>query len=308
MIPNILVMSLMLAAVVIGWLGVVRLTRTVRQTSLQAAAWWSVWSQLTLTVAAIASVAKSRLGQGLFDQIGYFAAVSALCPFIAVLGARRGRLVDWSLFVVLPLVVVLEWPALAQWSATWQGKPLELELPSLLGYSVVMLMGAGNFIGTRFTWAAAAWIAGWLGTVWNFGHGSDSRSLTSAFGLSMTIVFWVLGAAAVRKPSAARAWVKIWADFRDHFGSVWALRLLARVNEVAQRDRWPWLLTPDGWKPNAASGSASENAPDSDPRVVQTFRWQLKPFVDAEWIDAHWRADPTVSATATPPGLSDASH
>src|SRR5439155_6530825 len=135
--------------------GVFRLMRTVRHTSLTAAAWWSAWSHSTLTVATIGTIAKNLVPPGIVDQLWYLTAVSALCPPVAVLGARRGRAVDWSLFVLLPLIVVLEWPAVAQWSRNWSGQRLELESPSLMAYVLVLAMAAGNFANTRWEWPSA---------------------------------------------------------------------------------------------------------------------------------------------------------
>ena len=60
--------------------------------------------------------------------------------------------------------------------------------------------------------------------------------------------------------------------------------LMTRVNEVAQRDQWPWSLTTDGFR-LVSLGMEYPGEPTSDPRVDQTMRWLLKQFVDAEWID-----------------------
>ena len=88
-----LVVTMMALTVGVGWFGIVRLRRACRQTSLVAAGWWSLWVQATLTIAAIGTIAKDRVGPGVVDQLWYLSAVSHLCPLIAVLGARRGRIV-----------------------------------------------------------------------------------------------------------------------------------------------------------------------------------------------------------------------
>lgn len=83
---DVLVAAMLTQAVVVGWIGVVRLTRSVRHTSLTTAAAWATWFQATLTVTTIATIAKSRVPPGVLDQLWYLTAVSALCPFVAVLG------------------------------------------------------------------------------------------------------------------------------------------------------------------------------------------------------------------------------
>ena len=124
---ELLVAAMLIQAVAFGWYGVLRLMRSVRRTSLTSAAAWAAWFQVTLTVTTIATLAKSQVPLGIVDQLWFLTAVSALCPLVAVLGARRGRLLEWSAFIVLPVIVVLEWPALAQLTRCWHGQRLDLE-------------------------------------------------------------------------------------------------------------------------------------------------------------------------------------
>lgn len=284
---DVLVAAMLTLAVAVGWLGVVRLTRSVRHTSLTAAAAWAAWFQATLTATTIATVAKSRVSLGILDQLWYLTAVSALCPFVAVLGARRGRLLEWSAFIVLPLIIVLEWPALAQVVRCWNGQRLDLELPTLFGYAVVMVMGTGNFLGTRFTWPVIAFAGGWAAVVF-LSHSSIENSWMRrdpAFFVSLTqFCFWQWAFHFGNQGKlVASDWKRVCFDFRDSFGVVWSARLTSRVNEVAQREQWPWTLTANGFEPVSNVGQPTSD-PDADPRVNHTFRWLLKPFVDPEWI------------------------
>lgn len=286
--PAFLLETMLTTTVVIGWFGIFRLTRMVHQTSLLAAARWGIWSQVTLTVATTATIARDRLNPGILDLVWYMSAVSALCPFVAVLGARRARALDWSLFVLLPLLVVLQWPAIAQWRRCWNGQSLELETPTMIGFALVLLMGSGNFIGTRLTRPAIIWIATWGLIVWTFGPSVGqnrlSRDAVYSFLSISQLVFWVAVAKAALRPSMATGMDRVWQDFRNSFGTVWAFRLMTRVNEIAQRDQWPWLLTNDGLRLSSL-GSPYAGDPADDPRVDQAFRWLLKQFVEPEWID-----------------------
>lgn len=285
---DVLVAAMLIQACAVGWFGVIRLTRTVRLTSLTAAANWAVWFQATLTVTTIATLFKSRVSPGVLDQLWYLTAVSALCPFVAVLGARRSRLLEWSLFIVLPLIVVLEWPALAQLTRCLHGQRLELETPTLLGYAVVLLMGVGHFVGTRFTLPAIAFVVGWLGIVFRFHNSLEFvwRQRDPDFFVSVAqFTFWQWAFHASKKQSSVpNGWTRVVLDYRDHFGVVWSTRLTSRINEVAQREKWPCVLTTTGLMPVSANDQASDNS-STDPRVDHAFRWLLKPFVDPEWID-----------------------
>lgn len=301
--PDLLVALMLSLAVAVGWMGVIRLTRGVRHTSLTAAAVWAIWFQVTLTVTTVATLAKGRVPLGILDQLWYLTAVSALCPFVAVLGARRGRLLEWSLFIVLPLIVVLEWPALAQWRPCWNGQRLELESPAVIAYAFLLLMSGAVVCGLdRATLALSFWICTWLAVVstrWtllNFNQGDDDVILALApCGL---IVFWILAMIAMRRPTPHHGWERVWYDFQKLFGSLWAMRVALRLNELAVREKWPWQFMLHVVQP--LSGEAEHPPlPTDDPRVDHAFRWLLKPFVDPEWIDERLNA-------GSPP--SDTSH
>lgn len=291
--PDILLGTMLTLAVAIGWLGFLRLMRTVRYTSLTAAAWWGLWFQTILTIAAITTITKSlavlAVSSGVVDQLWYLTAVSALCPLVAVLGARRGRIVDWSLFVLLPLIAVLEWPAIVQWRRCWNGQRLELEAPSLIAFALVLIMGAGNFVGTRFTRSAIVWIVTWSLVVWtfsgSFGQNRAPREPVYSYLTISLLVFWMATAKSASRSTISTGWDKVWHDYRALFGTVWSFRLMTRINEVAQRDQWPWTLTAEGFR-LVSLGMEYPGEPTSDPRVDQTMRWLLKQFVDSEWIDA----------------------
>ncbi len=297
--PDLLVALMLSLAVLIGWLGVIRFARSVRHTSLTAAAAWTIWFQVTLTVTTIATLAKDRVPLGILDQLWYLTAVSALCPFVAVLGARRGRLLEWSLFIVLPLIVVLEWPALAQWKPCWNGQRLELETPTLIGYFLVWTMSLGSYlIMTRFTPAVTCWAYAWMSAIMSLDNSlTDAYAALSPFrpgnhiyvAIALQILFWLAMNWGANVRSRYDGWDRVWQDFRGWFGVVWAARIMARINEVALREQWSWRLTHDGWEPTSRE-SPQARPPTNDPRVDQTVRWLLKPFVDPEWIDERLNA------------------
>lgn len=286
---DILVATMLSVAVAVGWIGVVRLTRSIRHTSLTAAAAWAIWFQVTLTVTTIATFAKNRVPLGILDQLWYLTAVSALCPFVAVLGARRGRLIEWSLFIVLPLIAVLEWPALAQLTRCWHGQRLELETPALIGFALVLVMALGQFFGTRYPISILSWMAAWGNVGWSLRSSTagllGDRNADQRIAVFFLLQFWLAAAFETwRRPIATSGWNRVWTDYLNSFGNLWALRLMARVNEIARRDNWPWTLTETGLNP-ADPQNALAGDPNGDPRVDHAFRWLLKPFVDSEWID-----------------------
>jgi hypothetical protein len=297
--PDVLVALMLTLVVTIGWIGVIRLQRSVHHTSLTAAAVWAIWFQVTLTVTVIVTLAKNRVQPGILDQLWYLTAVSALCPFVAVLGARRGRLLEWSLFIVLPLIVVLEWPALAQFRSCLAGQRLELETPALLGYGFLLLMSVAAANGAeRSALAMSFWFCSWLaaaGSRWtSLSLSQSERDLIVELVPLGLIAFWIAALWAAYQPIRHSSWERVWHDFQKFFGCLWAARVALRLNDIAHREQWPWCFTLQGLQPQPGSPAAPAPSND-DPRVDHAFRWLMKPFVDPEWIDERLHGAPHAS-------------
>src|SRR5690606_10553116 len=108
-----------------------------------AAVWWMAWV-----------TALIRPGSPAGDQAWYFAAILSLCPMIAALGAKRPGARVWGAFILCPLVAVLGWPAVTLWFTRGPLPPLELSTPVLVGFALVLVMGTGNYLGTRYSLSA----------------------------------------------------------------------------------------------------------------------------------------------------------
>jgi hypothetical protein len=219
----------------------------------------------------------------------YLTSILALCPPISVLGARRPGSRVWGWFVLLPLIAVLGWPA-ATVLGTHQVLPsLQLEAPPLIGFALVLVMGCGNYAGTRFGLAACLFAAGQCLIVLPATRFvAESNAAPDAYRAAGALL-WLLAAAtanrAVRRPRLAPSGVdRLWRDFRDLFGIVWAHRLQERINAEAARERWPVRLTSEGflWEPQVDEPARTRALP----RREHTLRWLLRRFVDDSWIDA----------------------
>jgi len=277
---------------------VLRTRVVVSKTTLVEAWWWGDLAFAVWTLTWLATDVLDLAREGVADQLWLAASVLIISPFVAVLGARRPGSRVWSFFVVLPVAVVLLLPAVTAWSGGWPPTPLRLELPMLAGYCLVLVMGTGNYIATRFAGAAfLAAIACLLVVLpmstfrfWNrlpllVTHAMATLSLCLAIGRAA----WQ----ARRIPvSAGGPFDLVWIDFRDFFGIVWARRILERMNEAAIRDGWSLRLDLHGF---AATNPAEprELSPSDAEQIERTLRWLLRRFVDSEWIDARLsRANP----------------
>lgn len=245
-------------------------------------AWFGVW---------VATIPTRLLQHGMADQAWYLVAVLAVGAPIAVLGAKRPGIRVWWGFVLLPMVLVLEWPAIAVWTSTMRGDPLQLETPSVLGFGLVMVMGIGNYVGTRYSLSALLLatalilVVGPLSVAGGDAFPSSNSSRQWAT-LCVGVSFWLANRAAKQAAIGLGGRLdRVWLDFRDSFGIVWARRLQDRINVMAQQQKWPVRLTVSGfvWTGNELD---SESRAKVQAQVEQSLRWLLRRFVDPEWIDA----------------------
>jgi hypothetical protein len=276
-----------------------------RKTTLLGA--W-LWGAVALGAWAVTFFVTEVLGvvsPGAADQMWLASAVLLVCPLIAVLGARRPGSRVWGLFIVAPLAVVLDLPAVTAWNRDFHPAPLRLEVPMLAGYGLVLLMGAGNYLGTRFAlpallaaaamllvpvsmsslhWLPASFparatatlllgIAVWMAAI--------ARRKAARRGGSLTPSSIPIGEGGAR---AATRFDRLWNDFRDLYGIVWARRVMDRVNDAAVHEGWPVRLHLHGFA-GLEPAPPPSLAPDQFQQIERTLRWLLRRFVDPEWID-----------------------
>ncbi len=281
------------------WIILLRARSTTNQTTLVAAWNWALISIAAWTaVWLVVKLNSKSINAGIADQLWYAAAVLAPTPLLAVLGARRPRVNTWNFFVLVPYIVVFGVPALHAWSGDGHISDLQVEPPFVFGYLFVTVMGTGNYFGTKFTGAGLC-----LGIALLLLFAPYSSAVPESFPDKATSREWATGLLAVgvvwaywkscSKYVPAGDYDRLWLDFRDRFGIVWAKRIMDRWNMAAQSGRWSVRLELHGLVPatrqpiSSPSGTeCSVNtliAPFREP-IESTFRWQLKRFVDAEWI------------------------
>lgn len=301
------------AAVIIGNLAIClwvvsRSLKKLRHTTLPTAACCSVAGlSIALLAQSIEVLNPVRLN-GWIDLGWYFAAVILLCPGIAVLGARRPGAGAWAFFVLLPLVLVLMWPAVASFHAARPSEPIEIEVPALVGFALVLIMSAGNYFGTRYTlptfyYAASIvlLVAPMSAAVPDIFPERSTARFVASLGLLLAIAETGRRSSAVPSEEISR-FDTLWFDFMDSFGMVWAKRVMDRINESARHEKWVMRLELHGFVPTVDSPMAEEVVRTNE-RIEHTFRFLLKRFVDPEWIDA--RLQPKVAAQAASDKVTD---
>lgn len=276
---------LLASALVVGWWR----RHAVEQTTVGDAWWWG-WSALLMWLVAIFPW-EWLFGSSpaMNDQRFYWTIILTVCPMISLLGSRRPTNRIWNWFILVPLIAVLGWPAITVlWR--WPEVPiLQLQAPVYVGFALVLIMGVGNFQGTRFGFSA---ILVGIAVVLGLMTYSSVWSLTPenrTFYRTLAALLVGLGAAhglrqGMRPSLSDNRFTQLWYDFQDTFGIVWSLRIQERINQTAEQEKWESRLTPDGfhWLTETVSDDVQQQ---TEARMEHTLRWLLRRFVDPEWID-----------------------
>lgn len=241
---------------------------------------WLVWG------AAGAVSFAFDLPTGTIDLLWYSVAILLLLPPIAVLGARRPIDRVWPWFVLLPLAGVFAWPVLSALGRGHLPVTWNIEEPMLVAYLLVLVMGAGNYLGLRHTLPALLWIASLALLVGPLCPLTAKVLPTAPAGrlfatLTLAVGGWLTLTGA--KPRNRSCLDLLWRDFRDTFGIVWARRVQERFNDTMRQQGHPVRLGIDGLE--EAEG-ASDIPPDGLSAAETALRWLLQKFVDREWIEA----------------------
>lgn len=271
-----------------------------RATTLYSSWLWCVSAFALWTISWASDYGLRVAASSLADHLWYASAVLALCPPIAVLGSRRPGTRVWTWFIQFPLLLVLGWPVISLWLQGSEVRGLQLETPQLAAFLLVLIMGAGNYCGTRFTlpilsYATAcgilvasssdscpAWLTDrWWARLW-------------ATGL-LVLAILLASRSSDRGSQATDRFNRLWLDFFNTFGVVWGRRIQDRVNFIAEKEQWPARLELHGfvW---ADSSTDSPDRAATEARIEHTFRWLLRRFVDPSWIDERIGASLTTGA------------
>lgn len=295
-----------LFAIVVAWIFVLRGRRVLRETTLMTAANWSLLAVSAWLMTWFSDRFAVLRSPQMSDHAWYACAVLALCPPIAVLGSRRPGVRVWTGFILIPMLLVLGWPVITLWLQGTRLHGLQLETPQLVAYSLVLVMGVGNYFGTRYTvsallYAAAVWLivvsSSQVAPAWL----SDRPAIRIVSSLMMLMSIGLIRS-ATRRTSTNR-FDQLWFDFFDTFGIAWGRRIQDRINYLSDKEKWGTRLEFDGFTNTNLSGSleivpgqesdrfspnqgsVGPSVPEVESRIEHTIRWLLRRFVDPRWID-----------------------
>lgn len=277
----------------VGLLPLLRKRGELAGTTLMAVWCWSGGSLLAVALAA-AWATGSSVSELMRVRLLYAAAATTFCPLMALLGARRPQHRAWQLVVVTLLVVLL----LPAGEAFLYEPRSRFLLHPAWGWFLWLLIGFGlvNRLGTRHWPSGASWALGQMLLLGNQLPIVSQRltmplPLAGLLALAVGAALWGLDLPRrARRPSG---WSGVWLDFRDGFGTLWALRLRERFNAAAELAPWDVRLhwhglakatdrSHDTARGDLAAGSLAAGAQTS----LMGF---LRRFVSQQWINQRLR-------------------
>jgi hypothetical protein len=257
---------------------------TLRETTLLPAWGWMVaaavaWGAVE-AAAALGSPSSSWLAPSRLAAAGL-----SFCPVVAVLGAKRPQHQAWT-FVVLAFWAVVMLPA-AEAFFLQRGDRLALGDARRWFLWVLLLLGPVNYVPTR-QWTAALLLAAAqflaLSEHLPLVRQTLFREQYLAALCLATGAVWAGRVAGTPAQAAANAYDRLWLDFRNLFGLLWALRLQERVNAVVDTNHWPLWLSWTGLRELEQSQPIRSIDPAIEPTLRTSMKGLLRRFVSNEWI------------------------
>jgi hypothetical protein len=224
-----------------------RAGRSLRGTTLVAPWRWACVSFAVLAGGELLLACLAVDGSSSWTaHVRYLAGATTLAPFVALLGAKRPQDRAWQ-WIVLALLLLMALPSVKAILFDAGAPPAPHTAWRLL-VAIALASQLANYLPTRF-WSSAlltglaqlGWLVGYLPSVAR----PPGGQLPLAGMALATAAIWL----ARRPPPHVRLFRRpidrVWLDFRDAYGALWALRVAERFNASAAMHGWPMRL---GWE------------------------------------------------------------
>ncbi len=276
-----------------------RLKTITRATTAAGAFYWAMAAVVTCLVTAVCHLDIVAVTPRISSVLHYLSAVLLLTPLVHMLGARRPGITAWPWFVIFPLIIILQWPAISELMGDSSDAAIRIPSPTVVGFMLVLLMGSGNYFGTSCTTSMVFGVAGIMlillpVTEW-MAFRNERLFLPGCAMLAAATA--LLPRRFFRRDMENSPPEQLWRDFRDLYGIVWAKRVMDRVNQFAEREHWDVRMTLDGFQfldagpednttETGTSGPANEGTQSSPAaaRSMQVLCWVLRRFADPEFL------------------------
>src|SRR5262249_4237839 len=163
-------------------------------------------------------------------------------------GAKRPQNRPWQ-WIVVSLWAIVAWPAAAS-LVTGPHEALEMHAVWKWFYTALIVVGWVNYLPTRRGVAMSLTSFGQIAMLryWPLRYLEDhNASILNLVFFGYGAMFFAVGTlmALIKPQQRPRAedlvcaeglvpWNRVWRDFRDSYGAVWALRVMERINALAK--------------------------------------------------------------------------
>ncbi|HTU23785.1 MAG TPA: hypothetical protein VMF30_00220 [Pirellulales bacterium] len=273
---------LWIGLIVSGSLLLLRARRAVLDTTLLAAWWWTLAAWLAVITAGLVGMVPgySQADTSWHQSLQMAAAMTTLCPAMAMLGAKRPQYAAWQ-WIVLSLWVVLSLPA-AEW-LLFAGPPA-VHTARRWFLLVLLLPGIVNYLPTRH--AGSAVLFG-IGQAILLAPYLPAGSLPASDHSLLAATLFVAALAAAlrprRRPAARDPLDQLWRDFCNFYGLIWSLRVAERFNAAAVAAGWPVRLSWRGFRSPTGDLLPGLSTAERAAMANNLTSW-LSRFVSSEWI------------------------
>jgi len=236
--------------------------QTLRRSSMAHAVVWTIlaWAMWGGLLAVAPSVSTEILGPCRYAGLCLIGSAG-----VAVLGARRPGVGAWN-FVVVGLLAVF---ALSWAEGLLTQTTVRLGAVRAVFLTAMLAVGIVNYLPTRLAAAAALLGVACSQELWSLlGAPVDENSMRGNLditGILLGLVPWCAWAMTRIRPLAKNDFDRVWLEFRDRYGLVWAARLREQFNRSAANAAlaveltWSGLRSPgDGKVDGVAERSALE--------------------------------------------------
>jgi hypothetical protein len=260
-----------------------RARRKIQSTTLAAVWAWALVGMLAvggvefaLSIAASENSTDSEALPWWAMSARYAAAVLALCPTIALLGAKRPQNRAWQ-WVVLAFWAILLVPA-ARVVLLYSESRVSLHTAQGVFLLIIVAMGAANWIATRYWIAATFAAAAQLLLVAPYTPLAGTLpELSPQIALAGALLALLICRLLELRPRNVDPMSRVWLDFRDQFGLFWAARVMARMNIAARSHDWPIAVSWRKVEYSSADASARE-------AFDRSLRMLLRRFISSDWL------------------------
>lgn len=238
-----------------------------RRTALAHALVWALAAWAIWTATAVVVTADSPQ----LHPLRYVALCLTGCAGVAVFGARRPHVLAWNFVVVALLAVMLLPLAETHFLGTQSAEGLRT---FFLGATIAV--SCINYLPTRLAPAALALFVVCemellFPRVLSLNEQFDWWIFLDALLAFLPWLAWVCS----RKREAGSAFNRLWLNFRDRWGALWALRAREQFNLAAQNAGWPVTL---GWW-GLASAQGARQFPEDERKYLVTLEGVLQRFM-----------------------------